>query len=302
MKVILFTIGLLISTTVSSQTVTDTSVIQGQLTGNYFIFEIPKNPEGKGLQLLTPGDLVYIVRVVTTNRNPPQDVWYHCFYKNIEGYIPTTKVEINDDWTYRKSKYLFDNKDLPPEARLEIIRKVSTREAFISDSIDRSNQMKLESINRQIDSGKRDIIKGLVTLAKRDKILIVRYSYPLNTLDYPGFIVRFINGADKPIKYATFKIIAFNPVNDPVGTKEVKCIGPIAPLDNKEYHFDYVFFSKVTDHYSIPTVKIQYMDNSIITIPGENLLKRFSKTEMDKLAQFEGFEEMLKEVYYSHLK
>ncbi|HEY4936532.1 MAG TPA: hypothetical protein VII44_08125 [Puia sp.] len=302
MKVILIAFVLLLSTTAVSQTITDTTLIMGRLLGNYFIFDIPKNPEGNGLKLLSPGEFVYIIGIVSTPKNPPYDLWYHCFYKSIEGYIPTSKVEVYGNWSTDKLNYLEANKDKSFEERLALSRTVSTREGNISDLNEKKDKEHLDSVYVDIEVGEQKIIKNLGLRAKQDKLLILSYSYPLSILDYPGFKVRFMNGSKKSIKYATFKITAYNAVNDIEATKEVKCIGEIQPFDNKEYEFENVFLSKVCDHFSIPIVKIQYMDNSIVTISGNELLIRYLQSPMEKISLLKDYEIMLRQVYGDHLR
>jgi hypothetical protein len=302
MKVILLAIILMATINVNSQTITDTTLIMGRLKSNYYLFDIPKNPEGNGLKLLSPGEFVYIVNMLSTQRSAPQDIWYHCFYKSLEGYIPVSMIDVYGNWSTEKLDYLTTNKDKLFQERLSISKSVSAQSGNKIDSLNKREETIKDSLYAVLDSERTKFVTELGTIAKQEKIFIVSYSYPINILGYPGFKVRFINGSNKSIKYATFKITAYNRVNDPEGTKEVKCIGEILPFGNAQYEFEDVFISKVTDHYNIPTVKIQYMDNSTVTISGTRLLINYLNSPLEKLNEIGELDKVLNQLAISGLK
>jgi hypothetical protein len=82
-----------------------------------------------------------------------------------------------------------------------------------------------------------------------------------------GFDVLLWNMDKRTIKYVFVTVTAKNPVNDVIGSKTVKAVGPIKHLDVGSYEFKDVFFSRVLKYVYITGVKIQYMDGTFRTIP-----------------------------------
>jgi len=81
--------------------------------------------------------------------------------------------------------------------------------------------------------------------------------------DGTGYAFTPINTSKKTIKYIWVTIKGINPVNDVVGSKTVKCIGPLEPNNEAEYSFDYTWYTDTVETCKITSIKIQYMDNSI---------------------------------------
>ena len=117
------------------------------------------------------------------------------------------------------------------------------------------------------------------------KIVLLYYDYPISDLEFHGFDVQFISGFNKAIKYATFQIEAFNPVNDLVASKKIECIGQIDPFTAVSYHFDNIFASKIIDHFEIKVVNIQFTDKSATSILGVKLEIAYLSSEMQKVAE-----------------
>lgn len=70
------------------------------------------------------------------------------------------------------------------------------------------------------------------------------------------------NTSKKTIKYLSITFRAFNAVDDAIGTKTVRGVGPIYPNESGSYDFESVFFSKVLDHVKIVSMTIEYMDQT----------------------------------------
>jgi len=81
--------------------------------------------------------------------------------------------------------------------------------------------------------------------------------------DGTGYSFTPINTSKKAIKYIWVTIKGINPVNDIVGSKTLKCIGPLEPNNEAEYSFDYTWYTDTVETCKIASIKIQYMDGSI---------------------------------------
>ena len=81
-----------------------------------------------------------------------------------------------------------------------------------------------------------------------------------------GFNIGLTNLSSKVIKYVFVTVTATNAVNDKVGTKTVKGVGPIGQGMTGSYEFDDIFYSRVAEYLEIDGVKLQYMDGSIKNI------------------------------------
>lgn len=82
-----------------------------------------------------------------------------------------------------------------------------------------------------------------------------------------GCNISFTNFSKKIIKYVFITITATNPVDDLVGTKIIKAVGPIKPSETASYEFDDVIYSQTAEYLTINNIKLQYMDGSIKFIP-----------------------------------
>ncbi len=78
-----------------------------------------------------------------------------------------------------------------------------------------------------------------------------------------GCNISLTNFSKKVIKYAFITITATNPVDDKVGTKTIKAVGPIKPSDTGSYEFGDVIYSRTAKYLTIDNIKLQYMDGSI---------------------------------------
>ncbi|WP_316848906.1 hypothetical protein [Pedobacter agri] len=78
-----------------------------------------------------------------------------------------------------------------------------------------------------------------------------------------GFDIAFLNLSKKTIKYIYLTVTATNPVDDRIGTKTVRAIGPIKPNDSGSYSFENTFYSSSAEYLSMDQIKIQYMDGTI---------------------------------------
>ncbi len=113
-----------------------------------------------------------------------------------------------------------------------------------------------------------DFEKGIALRDRFKKKGLIIYDREIyDTSEYSegtGFKVSIINTSNKIIKYISFAVIGYNPVNDMVrGTPIVRGVGPIKPWALSEYNWEYMWFTDLVQTHKIKQVKIQYMDGSI---------------------------------------
>ncbi|MBM3713521.1 MAG: hypothetical protein FJW56_08835 [Actinobacteria bacterium] len=87
-----------------------------------------------------------------------------------------------------------------------------------------------------------------------------------------GFSISLSNLSNKTIKYVFITVTATNPVDDKVGTKTVKAIGPIYSNYSGSYEFEDIIYSRSAKYLSIDNIKLQYMDGTV-----KNISKRDTK-------------------------
>lgn len=104
--------------------------------------------------------------------------------------------------------------------------------------------------------------------AKSDGILIKNASVfdQSEYTDGTGFKITFANPSKKTIKYIWFSVSGINRVNDLVGTKTLKGVGPLETNQIADFSYDYVWLNDLVYYFKIPSVKIQYMDGTFKTI------------------------------------
>jgi hypothetical protein len=98
-------------------------------------------------------------------------------------------------------------------------------------------------------------------------ILITQFEVPSNDYGVTGFNVGIFNCSNKRIKYATFKLQAYNPVDDKIGGIEsVKGVGFIESKEQGYWEFENVWFSDILETVKIVSITILYEDGSTKTI------------------------------------
>jgi len=122
-----------------------------------------------------------------------------------------------------------------------------------------------------------------------DKNKFAIISYDVTGSDYTiGFDISLLNLSDKTIKYTFITVTATNPVNDKIGTKTVKAIGPIKSNETGSYEFEDTFYSNTAQYLGIDKIKIQYMDGTT---------RNISKSEIKNIT-IENWEEVGNRVVY----
>lgn len=107
---------------------------------------------------------------------------------------------------------------------------------------------------------------------EKNQLAIIEYSVTGD--DYSiGFDISINNMAKKTIKYIFYTITATNPVDDKVGTKTVKGIGPIKSNDSGSYEFENAIHSKAAHYLSLDLIKVEFMDGTFKVIPKSEIQK-----------------------------
>jgi len=98
--------------------------------------------------------------------------------------------------------------------------------------------------------------------------------YSVSGSDYSaGFSISVTNYSKKTIKYIWFTVRATNPVDDLVGVKTTRGIGPIESMESGSYDFESIFYSRVIDRITLTGIKIEYMDKSTRSLSAEQIKK-----------------------------
>lgn len=99
------------------------------------------------------------------------------------------------------------------------------------------------------------------------------------------------NLSKKTIKYISFTVFGINPVGDAVKAKNrlnsiiLKGVGPIEQDRAATFKFDYTWFSDLPESAEIKSIKVQFMDNSIVIInPKEIMMSKELKKISEKLS------------------
>ena len=86
-----------------------------------------------------------------------------------------------------------------------------------------------------------------------------------------GLSFSLINLSSKTIKYIALTTKGLNPVKDPIESKTVRGIGPIAPGESATYEFDNVWWTDLVEYHKPTTCVITYMDGSTKTLNAKDL-------------------------------
>jgi hypothetical protein len=91
-------------------------------------------------------------------------------------------------------------------------------------------------------------------------------SWQVTGSDYSiGMDITLSNLSEKIIKYIYITVTAKNPVDDKVGTKTLKAVGPIYSNDSGSYSFEDIIYSKTASSLSLDKIKVEYMDKTTKT-------------------------------------
>lgn len=173
--------------------------------------------------------------------------------------------------------YYWDAKNMIDSGTLT---KEYLKDVFGEPDVDKTNEEGLEAVvyrkyNLRVEF-KNGFAKAVNVInynaISKNQLSILKYE--VTGEDYSiGFNISLSNLSAKTIKYSFITVTATNPVDDKVGTKTVKAIGPINQNDFASYEFENTFYSRVAEYLSIDNIKIQYMDGTIKNIPKSEIRK-----------------------------
>ena len=148
--------------------------------------------------------------------------------------------------------------------------------------IDSLKKEKARLIELEFENLKQQYIDSFIKAQSKIGLCIYRWSwgYGFDGSSSPEISIEIGNYSKKTIKYITFYVRAYNPVDDIVlpisGNKaeKLKGVGPIAPLKDGEYTFDHTsYYSRVIETFKMTMIKVQYMDGTFRTYTGDILSK-----------------------------
>ena len=148
----------------------------------------------------------------------------------------------------------------------------------LQPNLDSLNQVKKEI---QIAQALQDsLLQDSLKTEQLSAITLIKYytSSP-NSAGGVDFNIIWKNLSPKTVKYASFKVDAYNAVNDVVyskygdGRTRVKCTGPIkqGKIDGYGTYWDCVWYNYSIDYARIVDIYIMYTDGSTLTIEKENI-------------------------------
>lgn len=96
-----------------------------------------------------------------------------------------------------------------------------------------------------------------------EKNQLVITQYDVTGDDYSiGCSISLKNLHKETIKYISITLTAINPVEDEIGTKTVKGVGPIEKDDIVSYSFDDIFYTRTAKYLRIDKIKLQFMNGN----------------------------------------
>lgn len=100
-----------------------------------------------------------------------------------------------------------------------------------------------------------------------------------------GFDINMLNLSSKSIKYVYMTVNIYNPVDDLIGKKTVRGIGPIEGNSNASFSFENVMYSNIATKLSLETIKLQFFDGTTKLLSREaikSIMKRDWEYEVNR--------------------
>jgi hypothetical protein len=226
-----------------------------------YLFKTPISsnayPSGTNIYdtIYTDNKLIGIKLLDTTIRNKGER-FLVAAYKNHVGYVWFEHLDLKDE-DFQKLKAL--NTD--PATALSAAQK-----GWIADSI--MNEQKKElAIKERIEKQRTDSLNKIALLQNIVKrgLAVVEMNFEESQYSTVNFTPSIINYSKKTIKYATFHLVFFNPVWDPIGNKVVKMVGPIQFQAPGTTTFEDVIYTKQFGRGRVEKLVVEYMDGTFRT-------------------------------------
>jgi hypothetical protein len=128
-------------------------------------------------------------------------------------------------------------------------------------------------------------------------ILVSKFDFSISEYGVVDLTLGIKNVGTKRIKYATFKLLPLNSVDDPADEeKSFKGIGYIEPNSDGEWEFENAWFSDVIETLKLKSITLDYEDGSSKTISNNIGLIRID----DKESIINGIDSYKKEKLYRY--
>jgi len=251
MKKILFLVIVLLNSFNNYSQNDSIGLIIGFNTESTFIYEnITEYCTETGSKFISPSALV-VCGIKKCERYGSENKYFEIMYRGKNYFIPWRNVNFKDE----SINYYQRIENLPDSAYLNY-RQYANYVGLIYHS------EKFNEIIKKMDGNK---LKGLTILSWS----------PFDMSEYTdGTGARFevYNPTKKTIKYISFTVRGYNPVDDPITAKNgqysisLKGVGPIAPEESAKYSWDYIWFSGAFSYAKITYISITYMDGTIKNI------------------------------------
>lgn len=242
--------------------ISDTSLMIAIIREDTYLYDTADFEASHEIETLRIGDYIYLLYYQKEVKPGSIIEWFEVKTERSVGFVLRERAMIIKDVekylmtkgiSGRKTRYENAIKffDLPLEKQKEILNPLLD---LMLVEVRKRNEMHWKKLEPQ-------------------RIKIIDYSFSINTLEWPDFKISFINtNPIKTIKYVWVTIVGYNPVDDIIGEKTVKCIGPVKPRSEASYEFESLFISKVFERGKIKNVKVQYMDGTIFVLKGTQVL------------------------------
>lgn len=190
---------------------------------------------------------------------------------------PTKLVKVEYQ---NKSYFTYYNKLLEATSYKAVLGNYKHNKGF-SDSFIRNKVLEYNALKKTKDSFD-NVLALLNDSIDRSIIKMLPSKFPLFVYDYNklldsdmfyGIQIELVNFSPKTIKYITFGVSAYNPVDDIVKIwptietiKYVKGVGPIYENRKATYSFENIWYSHIISYVKIRSIKIEYTDGTFKTI------------------------------------
>lgn len=196
-----------------------------------------------------------------------------------ESQIKLTIEQDNAQFVHRHSQQY---KDSVENAQIMIQRLLDLEEFRLRDSIRQAEKHK-----REVEKHYRDSIKLVREAQRNDSILsacrarneyltLFRKKIYVNSAGGVDVVLYYRNNSKKSIKYVWITVKFYNNVDDPITcdikrttTAQLEYTGPLESGESARGSWGHVFYNYSAEYIKITEIKIQYMDNSVVTLPSK---------------------------------
>lgn len=195
---------------------------------------------------------------------------YESIYeKQIQSYVKRA----NASFVYRHSQRYKDS--------IQAIEHDARIKELLAEYHKRDSLRKLKEFNEKVERRRRDSIIShqndsirQVRYARKEYITLTKKMVTVNSAGGANVWLSYVNNSPKSIKYVWFSVTFYNNVDDLVlceiqntSTRTLKETGPIIVGGKGGGEWEAAIYNNSTEYIKIKSIKIQYMDNTIVTMP-----------------------------------